>query len=57
MEVYDSGAVLQYTERHLEDRYGMLTNQPFNAADYLVTEITGAEFEHAWLNHPPTNLW
>ena len=56
MEVYDSGAVLQYHPQHLDDRFGMLTDQPFDPEGFPGAVITAEEFEHAWSSHPPTNL-
>ncbi|MEI9895843.1 MAG: hypothetical protein WDN28_18705 [Chthoniobacter sp.] len=55
MEVYDSGSVLQYDAEHLEDHYGMLADQPFDAETFPGSAITREEFEHAWSTNSPTN--
>ncbi len=55
MEVYDGGAVLQYDQRHLDDRFGMLTDQPLDAAGFPVVEIARDDFERAWSTHDATN--
>ena len=57
MEVYESGAVLQYDQQHLDDRFGMLTDQPFDAPGFAgpLDAITREDFERAWASHTPTN--
>lgn len=48
IEVYASGVILRYDEVHIEDRYGMLTDQPFDAKAFPVAAITRDDFEQAW---------
>jgi hypothetical protein len=55
MEVYDAGVVLQYDERHREDRFGGLTDQPFEAGYYPVAPITREEFEGVWASFAPAH--
>ena len=55
MEIYDSGAVLQYYAHNIEDTFGGLADQPLGQSDYAPFSISREEFERAWLSHPPTN--
>jgi hypothetical protein len=55
MEVYDGGVVLQYDQRHLDDVFGMLTDQPFDATGFPVVEIAPGDFESAWSTHHAAN--
>jgi hypothetical protein len=55
MEVYDGGVVLQYDQQHLDDRFGMLTDQLFDSEGTPVTPITQDAFELAWSTHAAAN--
>jgi hypothetical protein len=55
MEVYDSGAVLQYDQQHIDDRFGMLTDQPFDAEGFPCSQITADEFLSMWKAYAPAN--
>lgn len=48
IEVYASGVVLRYDQLHPEDRYGMLTDQPFDATAFPFSPILRDDFEQAW---------
>ena len=49
IEVYASGTVLRYADDHLEDKFGMLSDQPLEPKEeYLPLEITKEEFEREW---------
>ena len=44
-----SGTVLRYADDHLEDKFGMLSDQPLEPKEeYLPLEITKEEFEREW---------
>ncbi len=56
MEIYDSGQVLQYHPRHLEDEFGRLAEHELSLEEFEAFAISGAEFEAAWHSHqPPTH--
>lgn len=55
IEIYDSGIVLQYDQQHVDDRFGMLTDQPFDTDGFPCSQITAEEFQHAWKAHVPAN--
>ncbi|MFI7704649.1 hypothetical protein [Nonomuraea sp. NPDC049480] len=44
VEVYASGAVLDYDEQHDEDRYGGLTYAELDLEEFAPSEITEREF-------------
>jgi len=55
VEVYDGGSVLQYDQQHLDDEFGMLTDQAFDPVGFPCVEISCAEFETAWSSHRACN--
>ena len=55
MEVYDGGVVLQYDQRHLDDRFGGLTDQAFDPVGFPCVEIARDEFATAWTSNKARN--
>lgn len=55
IEVYDGGVVLRYDQQHLDDKFGGLTDKPFDAAGLPVAEIARDDFERAWSTHTAAN--
>ena len=55
MEVYADGHVLQYSQQHIEDRFGKLADQALNLGEFSAFEIAAPEFEHASRFHRPNN--
>ena len=55
MEVYDSGTVLQYSNEHVEDEFGMLADQPLDDDEYRSFSISREQFENAWGSYQPMN--
>lgn len=55
IEVYDGGIVLQYDQKHLDDRFGMLTDKPFDPVGFPCVEIAREEFDAVWASHTARN--
>ena len=48
IEVYDSGPALKYSELHVEDEYGGLSEKPLDLAEFAEFTTRNQEFERAW---------
>jgi len=48
VEVYDRGPTLRYDERHLNDEFGGLSDQPLDLGVFAGPEIAQEEFEQVW---------
>ncbi len=55
IEVYANGNVLHYDRKHIEDKYGGLSEKPIDADDFAPFVILQSEFEQAWASRRPFN--
>ena len=49
IEQYDSGIVLKYSARHVQDDYGGLAEKPLDIEQFGESFISAQEFESAWM--------
>lgn len=48
IEQYDSGVCLRYSEQHIQDEFGGLSQAPLNLSESGYTAISSQDFEAAW---------
>jgi hypothetical protein len=48
VEQYDNGQVNRYDKRHLQDKYGGLSEKPLDLDGFKHFEISREEFETVW---------
>ncbi len=56
--IYDSGNILKYDEKHLDDEFGCLAEKSLSLAELEESEfieISQDEFENIWTSHQALN--